>query len=118
MDWSAEGREASARLFRGVAGDKQRKGELFGAANLLKFRDGTFMDYGSNATVTDKRKYGDLGISSTMDVIDSVKEMSKDELYEIGNEGNMYMDISTNIIQGNYMVYFDENVLPWVDSYV
>jgi SNF2 family DNA or RNA helicase len=31
-------REKSARLFRGVAGDKDRKGELFGFANLFKFK--------------------------------------------------------------------------------
>mmetsp|Transcript_34221 Transcript_34221/g.75281 ORF Transcript_34221/g.75281 Transcript_34221/m.75281 type:complete len:1641 (+) Transcript_34221:235-5157(+) len=33
----------AARLFRGVASDKDRKGELFGAENLLKFKDGSFM---------------------------------------------------------------------------
>lgn len=33
-----------ARLFCGVANDKDRKGELFGTENLLKFKDGSFMD--------------------------------------------------------------------------
>ena len=33
-----------ARLFRGVDSDKNRKGELFGSENLLKFKDGSFMD--------------------------------------------------------------------------
>ncbi len=33
-----------ARLFRGVASDPDRKGELFGCENLLKFKDGSFMD--------------------------------------------------------------------------
>lgn len=32
-----------ARMFRGVAGDTNRKGELFGLENLLKFKDGSFM---------------------------------------------------------------------------
>lgn len=32
-----------ARLFRGVQGDKHRKGEIFGVENLLKFKDGSFM---------------------------------------------------------------------------
>ena len=36
--------EEAARLFRGVVGDKNRKGELFGIENLLKFKDGSFMD--------------------------------------------------------------------------
>ncbi len=33
-----------ARLFRGVDKDQNRKGELFGCENLLKFKDGSFMD--------------------------------------------------------------------------
>ena len=36
--------EEAARLFRGVVGDKKRKGELFGIENLLKFKEGSFMD--------------------------------------------------------------------------
>uniref|UniRef100_A0A7S4RME9 Helicase C-terminal domain-containing protein n=1 Tax=Ditylum brightwellii TaxID=49249 RepID=A0A7S4RME9_9STRA len=32
-----------ARLFRGVDGDRNRKGELFGLENLLKFKVGSFM---------------------------------------------------------------------------
>ena len=31
------------QIFRGVAKDKNRKGELFGLENLLKFKDGCFM---------------------------------------------------------------------------
>lgn len=38
-------RASAERTFRGVAGDKGRKGELFGLANLLKFKDGPFMKY-------------------------------------------------------------------------
>lgn len=33
-----------ARIFRGVDKDKNRKGELFGVENLLKFKDGSFME--------------------------------------------------------------------------
>jgi len=32
------------QIFRGVAGEKHRKGELFGLENLLKFKDGSFME--------------------------------------------------------------------------
>lgn len=46
--------EVSGPRFRGVAGDKSRKGELFGIANLLKFKDGTFMKYGEMASSTEK----------------------------------------------------------------
>lgn len=31
------------QIFRGVANDPNRKGELFGLENLLKFKDGSFM---------------------------------------------------------------------------
>jgi hypothetical protein len=31
------------QIFRGVANDSDRKGELFGVENLLKFKDGSFM---------------------------------------------------------------------------
>jgi len=31
-------RDVAARLFRGVDGDRSRQGELFGAANLLRFK--------------------------------------------------------------------------------
>ena len=39
-------RDVAARLFRGVDGDTSRRGELFGIANLFRFKDGTFMSYG------------------------------------------------------------------------
>ena len=35
--------KAQPKIFRGVAKDKNRKGELFGIENLLKFKDGSFM---------------------------------------------------------------------------
>ncbi len=34
----------AARLFRGVQGDKYRKGELFGYVNLFRFKDGSFLN--------------------------------------------------------------------------
>ena len=36
--------DAGPRMFRGVVGDKNRKGELFGLENLLKYKEGSFMD--------------------------------------------------------------------------
>ncbi|KAL3916299.1 MAG: hypothetical protein SGILL_005239, partial [Bacillariaceae sp.] len=33
-----------SKLFRGVQGDKSRKGELFGYENLFRFKDGSFLD--------------------------------------------------------------------------
>ena len=43
VDVNEEQRKKAARLFRGVDGDSSRKGELFGIANLFRFKDGTFM---------------------------------------------------------------------------
>ncbi|KAL7580078.1 hypothetical protein ACA910_005063 [Epithemia clementina (nom. ined.)] len=44
------GRDTSKRIFRGVAGDSGRRGELFGITNLLRFCEtGTFMNYGPEA---------------------------------------------------------------------
>ena len=50
-------REVSARLFRGVEGDGSRRGELFGIANLLRFKDGTFMQYGCQTR--DEARFGE-----------------------------------------------------------
>ena len=38
------GTSKPGRMFHGVASDPNRKGELFGCENLLKFKDGSFMD--------------------------------------------------------------------------
>lgn len=35
---------AAPRVFRGVQGDKYRKGELFGFENIFRFKDGRFLD--------------------------------------------------------------------------
>lgn len=44
LEGSDEYKPEPARLFRGVDGDKNRKGELFGCENLLRFKDGSFME--------------------------------------------------------------------------
>jgi hypothetical protein len=47
----------SARLFDGVAKDRYRRGELFGMANLLKFEEGTFMNYATKNESKEINKY-------------------------------------------------------------
>jgi hypothetical protein len=86
-----EDREKSARLFRGVAGDKERKGELFGLANLLKFKDGTFMDYASNKA--DSRRYG-VGVTQTENLLQSVDGMTGEEFAAIGDDDHMFEDLA------------------------
>lgn len=56
VDVEEEQRDVAARLFRGVDGDKSRRGELFGIANLFRFKDGTFMQYGDETR--DSHRYG------------------------------------------------------------
>jgi hypothetical protein len=84
-------RRKSSRLFRGVAGDENRKGELFGSENLLKFKDGTFMNYASK--MMESRRYG-VGVYDTNDLLEAVKDLSEDELNDIGQDGNMFGDIA------------------------
>jgi hypothetical protein len=84
-------RQKSSRLFRGVAGDDNRKGELFGSENLLKFKDGTFMNYASRKL--ESRRYG-VGVYDTNDLLDMVKDLSEDELNDIGQEGKIFGDLA------------------------
>jgi hypothetical protein len=84
-------RRKSSRLFRGVAGDEHRKGELFGSENLLKFKDGTFMNYASR--MLESRRYG-VGVYDTHDLLDTVKDLSEEELNDIGQDVNMFGDIA------------------------
>ena len=84
-------RRKSSRLFRGVAGDENRKGELFGSENLLKFKDGTFMNYASRTL--ESGRYG-VGVYDTNDLLDTVKDLSEEELNDIGQDGNTFGDIA------------------------
>ena len=84
-------RQKSSRLFRGVAGDEHRKGELFGCENLLKFNDGTFMNYASRQR--ESQRYG-VGVYDTSALLETVKDLSEEELNDIGQEGNMFEDIA------------------------
>jgi hypothetical protein len=69
----------AARMFRGVEGDKYRKGELFGMENLLKFKDGSFLDdvwkqTGNRPT----RKSGDLDIHETLKLSSVLQGIGKE----------------------------------------
>jgi hypothetical protein len=69
----------AARMFRGVQGDKDRKGELFGTENLLKFKDGAFLDdvwkqTGNRPT----RKSGDLDIHETLKLSSVLQGIGKE----------------------------------------
>jgi hypothetical protein len=58
-----------ARLFRGVDRDKNRKGELFGSENLLKFKDGSFMEdlwKASENNGQSKKEYDESELAAVM----------------------------------------------------
>ena len=80
-------RQKASRLFRGVAGDEHRKGELFGLENLLKYKDGTFMNYSSK--VVESNRYG-IGVHDTSDLLDTVKDLSEEDLDNIGGVENLF----------------------------
>jgi hypothetical protein len=67
----------------GVAGDVSRKGELFGLENLLKFKDGTFMNYASK--MSESKQYG-VGVYDTNSLLETVKDLKEDELDAIGDD--------------------------------
>lgn len=81
-------RKKASRLFRGVAGDDSRKGELFGLENLLKFKNGKFMNY--TLRVAESNLYG-VGVHDTKSLFEAVKNLSEDELDDIGVEGDLFL---------------------------
>lgn len=91
VDLEDTDRAKSKRLFRGVEGDKSRKGELFGIENLLKFKDGHFMNYASK--VEESKQYG-VGVHGTEDLLEQVKDMDEEELADIGADGNIFSDLA------------------------
>jgi hypothetical protein len=85
-------RPKASRTFRGVEGDVSRKGELFGGENLLKFKDGTFMNYASR--MSESRQYG-VGVHDTNNLLETVKDLTEEELEDIGEAGNVFEDLAT-----------------------
>lgn len=82
---SSEDAEA-ARMFRAVEGDKDRKGELFGMENLLKFKDGSFMDdlwkpisEGSGLKGLER-----FGLRSALDMAGRMEGISEERINEVG----------------------------------
>jgi len=73
-----------ARIFRGVDKDKNRKGELFGLENLLKFKDGSFMEALWKATAAIPKK-STTDTYSAGDLADALQGVSTD-LIENGLE--------------------------------
>jgi hypothetical protein len=67
-------RERAVRLFRGVAGDTTRRGELFGLANLLRYDEDCFMKYRAEA------KENEFGRGIYTHSVESIVEAAKKTL--------------------------------------
>ena len=92
----APDRKAAPRLFRGVQGDRDRKGELFGTENLLKFKDGSFLtDIWKEADRNSRsRKMRDFGVK---DIMQGVNEEECNELLD--NDDNVdVMDRAAHVV--------------------
>ena len=92
IDVGDRDRDESARLFKGVAGNKYCKGELFGLENLLKFKDGTFLEYTSDRP-KETKQYG-IEVHQMKDMLEKVEQTSEDVLAAIGDKENAYLDLS------------------------
>jgi len=77
------------RVFRGVHGDKDRKGELFGMENLLKYKDGSFMDElwkssSSSSSVKLPKGLERLGLRSNEDIMSGFEGISESAIDGLG----------------------------------
>ncbi|GFH47552.1 hypothetical protein CTEN210_04027 [Chaetoceros tenuissimus] len=73
------------QIFRGVDKDKNRKGELFGIENLLKFKDGSFMEDFWKAAEAPKRSENDKEAIDEEDIVaamNGAKENGMEKLFE------------------------------------
>jgi len=84
-----------ARLFRGVAHDSNRKGELFGMENLLNFKDGSFMDdlWTSSKNVNKTQEYD---VSALADLMSGNEGMLKNVVVDEDQEIAETLEIETS----------------------
>jgi SNF2 family DNA or RNA helicase len=90
LQGGGEKNHEAARLFRAVAGDKERKGELFGMENLLKFKDGSFMEdlWKSTRTSRDKTLKGleRFSLQAKTDLADQLDTLPEDAVNHDGGD--------------------------------
>ena len=82
------------RVFRGVQGDKYRKGELFGTENLFRFKEhGSFLqdiyNVGSNPRNRGKTDSSGLEIHDSGKVSEVLLGMTDDQRERVGNEDDL-----------------------------
>lgn len=69
------------QIFRGVANDPNRKGELFGIENLMKFKDGSFMSTLWKSSANPNEEHDVAELEGKLDNFDD------DKLLELAEEG-------------------------------
>jgi hypothetical protein len=84
----------AARMFRGVEGDKHRKGELFGYENLLRFKDGCFLHdiWKQTGIRKHQRKTGDVEIHAAASLADELIVMGDEKRDEVLNGPSSNLD--------------------------
>jgi hypothetical protein len=84
----------AARMFRGVEGDKHRKGELFGYENLLRFKDGCFLHdiWKQTGIRKHQRKTGDVEIHAAASLADELIGMGDEKRDEVLNGPSSNLD--------------------------
>lgn len=100
IDVKEGSRDEAARLFRGVADDKSRRGELFGLSNLLKFTDGNFMTYSRDLSTDAAQKYANISTHTKEDLANAVNDAEAEEPDELGLEAQIFDNIATKRISG------------------
>ena len=100
-------RAASEQRFRGVEGDSDKKGELFGYANLLKFKDGTFMKYRATSRLG---SHGRAEHPTGEDVLKSVQNMSEEEFKRVDGGLNSLDILAGKSGRGRSML---QNIMCW-----
>ena len=94
-------RSKAKRLFRGVEGDKSRQGELFGLENLLKFKDGNFINYAAKGS--ESKQFG-IDVHGTDDLLEQVKGMGEEQLDALGDAENIFVALARRTeTKGSYM---------------
>ena len=75
----------AARIFKGVEGDRHRKGELFGYENLFRFKDGSFLNdiWKASGKKVSARRSDDLVIHDASTISDALLGIELSKLSEI-----------------------------------
>jgi hypothetical protein len=75
----------AARLFRGIQGDKHRKGELFGYENLFRFKDGSFLSdiWKKTGRKTEEQRKGGMVVHETSKLTDALLGLGTAKVEEL-----------------------------------